>query len=122
MATIERFNRNKQYEAAQSETQRIIEKLNQSLRNSPDDPDVLNRVAWILATYELARERALELAKRAATLAPGRSEILNTLAECHFRLGNTAEAIAIESELVAKEPGNDYYWKQLQKFRAAKGN
>lgn len=122
MATVERFNRNRQYEAAQEETKRIVEKLNESLRGSPDDPEVLNRVAWILATYDLARERALELAKRAATLAPGKPDILNTLAECHFRMGHTNEAIAIASELVAKEPGNDYYWRQLQKFRGAKGN
>lgn len=120
MASIERFNANKQFAAAQEETRRVVESLNAQLRDHPDDPDVLNRVAWILATYDIAKERALELAKRAATLAPARSDILDTMAECHFRLGQVQEAIAIESQLVAKEPANDHYWKQLQKFRGSK--
>ena len=121
MESIARFNRNKQFSAAQEETRRVVEDRNAALRDKPDDPEVLNRVAWILATYDLARERALELAKRAATIAPGQPHILDTMAECHFRLGHLQEAIAIESELVAKEPANDHYWKQLQKFKTAAG-
>jgi len=117
MESIARFNANKQYSAAQEETQRVVEALNGQLRDHPDDPEVLNRVAWILTTYDLAKERALELAKRAATIAPGKSNILDTMAECHYRLGHVQEAIAIESVLVAKEPGNDHYWRQLQKFK-----
>ena len=42
------------------------------------------------------------------------------MAECHYRLGHFSEAIAIESELVSKEPANDDFWKQLQKFKDAK--
>ena len=61
-----------------------------------------------------------ELAKRATALASGNSHMLNTLAECHYRLGHFDEAIAIESELAAKEPANDEYWKQLQKFKDAR--
>jgi len=117
MQSIARFDANKQYSAAQEERKRVVEALNNQLRDHPDDAEVLNRVAWILTTYDLAKERALELAKRAATIAPGKSNILDTMAECHFRLGHVQEAIAIESELVAKEPGNDHYWRQLQKFK-----
>ncbi len=120
MESISRFDANKQYSAAQEERRRVVEALNSQLRDHPDDAEVLNRVAWILATYDLAKERALELAKRAATIAPGKSNILDTMAECHYRLGHFREAIAIESELVAKEPGNDHYWRQLQKFKGAK--
>ncbi|HMD14642.1 MAG TPA: DUF1028 domain-containing protein, partial [Bacteroidota bacterium] len=118
--TIDQFNNDKNFSAARTETERLVESLNSQLRNKPDDPDVLNSIAWSLATLDIDKVRALELAKRAATLAPTRSDILNTLAECHYCLGNFDEAIAIESNLVAKEPANDQFWKQLEKFKASK--
>jgi uncharacterized Ntn-hydrolase superfamily protein len=121
LESIDRFNSNKQFAAAQEEMRRIVASLNDQLRDHPDDPEVLSSVAWTLATYDLAKDRALELAKRAATLAPGQSGILDVMAECHYRLGHVQEAIAIESELVAKEPANDHYWKQLQKFKGGTG-
>ena len=120
MRTIDEFNREKKFAAAQAEMQRAIQGFNEQLRVHPDDPDVLTHIAWILATNDLDRERALLLAKRAATLAPGRSQMLATVAECHYRLGHYEEAIAIETELVAREPANDEYWRQLQKFKDAK--
>lgn len=120
MASVARFNANKQFAAAQEETRRVVDALNAQLRDHPDDPEVLNRVAWILSTNGIAKERALELAKRAAALAPGDPRIMDTLAECHFQLGQVDRAIAIESELVAKEPANEYYWNQLQKFKGTK--
>ncbi|HLF15057.1 MAG TPA: tetratricopeptide repeat protein, partial [Bacteroidota bacterium] len=121
MESVDRFNRNKQFAAAQEETRRVVETLNAQLRDHPDDPEILNRVAWILSTSDLAKDRAIDLARRAAKLAPGDPRIMDTLAECHYRLGQINEAIAIASELVAKEPGNDHYWNQLQKFRNARG-
>ena len=120
MRTVEAFTAAKNYRAAQAEMQRIVGSLNAELRMKPDDPTVLNRIAWTLATHEIDKERALELAKRAATLAPTRSDILDTMAECHFRLGHFDEAIAIEANLVTKEPANDEYWKQLQRFKEGK--
>lgn len=118
--SVDELNREKKFAAAQAELRRIANMLNQELRRKPDDPEVLNSVAWKLATYDLDRERALELAKRAVALAPGKADYLNTMAECHYRLGHFDEAVAIEAELVNKNPTNDLYWKQLQKFKDAK--
>ena len=120
MRTIDQFNNDKNFSAARVEMERLVQSMNSELRNKPDDPDVLSSIAWSLATLGIDKPRALELAKRAATLAPGRSDILNTLAECHYRLENYDEAIAIESNLVAKEPANDQFWKQLEKFKESK--
>ena len=120
MRTIDEFNREKKFGAARVEMEKAVQAFNEQLRIHPDDPEVLNRIAWILATNDLDRERALQLAKRAATLAPGKSQMLATVAECHYRLGHYEEAIAIQTELLAREPGNDDYWKQLQKFKDAK--
>lgn len=120
METIANFNRNRQFAAAQEETRRVVDALNAELRDHPDDPEVLNRVAWILSTNNLARERALELAQRAAKLEPGALHIMDTLAECHYQLGQFDQAIAIASDLVAKDPGNEHYFNQLRKFREAR--
>jgi len=106
--------------AAEEEKRRLVGDLNDQLRSNPDDPVLLNQIAWILATNEIDRERALELSKRAVKLVPGNSTFLSTMAECHYRLGNFDTAIAIGSELIAKEPANDQFWKQLQKFKEAK--
>jgi uncharacterized Ntn-hydrolase superfamily protein len=116
LATIDRFNRNKQFSAAQEETRRLVEDLNARLRENPDNPEVLNSVAGALSTSGIARDRALELATRAVKLAPSDLRFKDTLAECHFGLGHNAEAVRIASEIVAKEPGNAYYRGQLQKY------
>ena len=120
LRAIEQFNKDKNYSAAREEMLRVVEEYNAQLRAHPDDPELLDRAAWNLSTYDIDKERALQLAKRAAALAPGNSRKLNTLAECHYRLGHYEEAIAIESDIAAKEPANDEYWKQLQKFKEAR--
>ncbi len=120
LQSVEEFNRARNYSAARTEMQRIVEAFNAELRARPDDPDLMNRIARSLASHDIDRQRGLELSKRAATLAPARSDILDTMAECHFLLGHYDEAVAIETTLVTKEPANDFYWKQLQKFKDAK--
>lgn len=118
--SVEMFNQKKNFIAAQEIAKRMVTSLNAQLRERPDDPEVLGNVARILTTNNIDRQRALELAKRASKLAPGKLYLLDTLAECHFQLGHYDEAIAIESELVAKDPSNDEYWKQLKKFKDGK--
>jgi uncharacterized Ntn-hydrolase superfamily protein len=120
MRAVESFRKDRNFAAADQEMQRLVGSMNALLRDHPDDPAVLSQVAWTLATNAIDPVRALELAKRAATLSPGVPSYLHTLAQCHFALNHFDEAIAIESELVTKEPGNDEYWKQLQKFKDAK--
>ncbi len=120
MRSIDMFNEKRNYIASRQITQEIVSSVNALLKEKPDDPDVLNSLAWTLATNNIDNVRALDLAKRAVRLAPDKLNIMDTLAECHFRLGHYDEAIAIESQLVAKDPANDGYWKQLQKFKDAK--
>lgn len=120
MRSVEMFNQSKNFAAAQGLIRRMVNALNAQLRDRPDDPNVLNSAAWALTTNNIDRVRALELAKRAAKLAPENLNFLDTLAECHFQLQHIEEAIAIETELVGKDPGNDNYWRQLKKFKEAR--
>ena len=116
LAAIDRFNANRQFSAAQEETQRLVAMLNAQLRERPDDPETLNSVAWALSTSGIAKDRALELSTRAVKLAPGDLRYRDTLAECNFRLGRTDEAVRIASEIVAKDPASEYYRTRLQRF------
>jgi uncharacterized Ntn-hydrolase superfamily protein len=120
MRSIDEFNHQRRFTAAREEMQRAIQSFNEDLRKRPDDPELMNDIAWALATHDIDLDRAITLAKRAAVLAPGKPHILSTLAECHYRLGHFDEAVAIGAELITKDPSNDEYWKQLQKFKEAK--
>lgn len=120
LRSVEAFRRDRNFSAAEREMQRLVGSMNALLRDRPDDAEVLSQVAMTLAANSIDPERALDLAKRAAKLSPGKLSILSTLAECHFALAHYDEAVAIGSELVTKDPANDAYWKQLQKFKDGK--
>lgn len=118
--TIMEFENQKKYIAADAERKRVTQEFNALLKSKPDDPATLADIAWYLATYDIDKVQALELAKRATKFAPTDLRVLETLAECHFQLKHYDEAISIASELVAKEPSNDRCWNQLRKYREAK--
>lgn len=61
---------------------------------SPGDPEVLNNIAYILATELKQPGDALPYAERAHELIPTSAQVLDTLAMCRLGLGNTDAAIA----------------------------
>ena len=69
--------------------------------NGDEDPEWMNGYAWFLATHGRKLEKALEVARRAVELSPKAPHILDTLAECHFRLGQFEDAVARQREAVA---------------------
>lgn len=92
----------------------------------PDNPDIMNNIAWLYATAddpEFRRpQQALLFAMRAASMKP-ESFILDTLAECFFINGYIKEAAGVGQEALAKAKSNqDYYRRQLLKFQAALRN
>ncbi len=87
----------------------------------PDDPEVLNNLAWLYATAKQDNMRkpveALVLAREAARIDP-RPHILDTLGESCFINGLYKEAVAALEQAVAKNPDNVAYYKgQLEKFK-----
>jgi cytochrome c-type biogenesis protein CcmH/NrfG len=88
----------------------------------PANPIALNNYAWLLATASdpdyRNHERALELALRAAAIEQS-PHVMDTLAESYFVNGRIPEAI--ESGRIALDlasTNQDYYRKQLEKFKA----
>lgn len=103
-----------------AEVRRAYEK---SLALRPDQPHVLNNLAWLLATCpdERLREpvRALELARRAARLEES-AYVLDTLAECYFVNGDFAAAVEAGQRALALAGGDRrHYEAQLRRFRQA---
>ena len=62
-------------------------------------------------------EQILEAAQRAVAFEPENANILDTLAEVHFRLGQVEQAIAVESRALALTPDDAYLKEQLARFR-----
>ena len=100
-----------------------ISAYEQAIHLTPESPQVLNNLAWLYATCEDDRyrdfERALQLAKKAASLESS-PHILDTLAECYFINGYRQEAInAGEKALALSQTNRTYFEDQLKRFQNA---
>ncbi len=94
-----------------------------SLALRPDQPQVLNNLAWLLATCpdERLRDpaRALALARQAARLDES-AFILDTLAECYFANQEYERALeAGQRALALAEGDRSHYEAQLRRFMQA---
>ncbi len=86
------------------------------------DANLLNGLAWYTALAGMHLDEALTAAKLAAEIEPENFEILDTLAEVHFRRGEVAEAIAAGERALALDPESSYLKEQLARFRGAVDN
>jgi tetratricopeptide (TPR) repeat protein len=91
---------------------------------NPDNPDILNNLAWLLATEATTRQeqkRALSLAKKAIAIKKA-PHIWDTVAECLYVNGFVEEAITAEEEALAMNPEDRHiYEKQLKQYKEALG-
>jgi Zn-dependent protease with chaperone function len=108
---------------SQNAFRETAEAYERSLALDPENPQVLNNLAWLYATSadETLRDptRALALAQRAVHLDPS-PHVLDTLAECYFVNGDIDAAIRFEQRALdtAKEK-HAYYREQLVRFQNA---
>ncbi len=94
-----------------------------SINLEPDNPQVLNNLAWLYATCDEKGfrnpEKALVYAEKAARLKTA-SHILDTLAESYYVNGKYKAAVSTELRALAlAKKGRSYYEGQLKKFRKA---
>jgi TPR repeat protein len=93
----------------------------------PPNPDVLNNVAWALATSSETGVRspaaALEYAQKAVAAEQGhpRPHILDTLAEAYYINGRYDEAVKTEKNAIdlAPEVEKGDYQKSLERYQLA---
>jgi tetratricopeptide (TPR) repeat protein len=111
--------------AMQGEFQDAIEHYTEALRLRPDSPDVLNNLAWLLATCPDARIRdgaqAVKHAERACELTHhGVAPIVGTLAAAYAEAGRFDDAIATAQKActLASESGEQNLLKRNQELLA----
>ncbi len=97
-----------------------IRAYEKNLELTPDDPDVLNNLAWLLLSAEDIKARnparALMLAREAAGLKPA-GYILDTLATAYWANGFRENSIKVEKEAIKADPTRKkFYEQQLEKF------
>ena len=109
--------------AQKKEYAKAIKAYKHALDLAPDNPEILNNIAWIYATADDPEfqkpEEALIFASMAANLKPA-GHILDTLAESFFINGYVEKAIATEEEALKRDPSKTgYYQAQLRRFKKA---
>ncbi|ETR72057.1 MAG: protein-specific endoprotease CAAX (prenyl protease 1) [Candidatus Magnetoglobus multicellularis str. Araruama] len=103
--------------------QKAIYAFTVSLQINPDNPEILNNLAWLYATCEQEDlrnpQKALKLAKRAVQLE-SKYYILDTLAEAYYVNGYFEQAVRLAEQVIKMDLKNpEYYHKQLDKFKQA---
>ena len=88
-----------------------------------DDATVLNGVAWETATADNATdlELALKAAKRASEIREDKdAAILDTLARCHYELGQLDEAIKVQQKAVDLDSNMQEITEALKRYQDEK--
>lgn len=104
--------------------EKTIDAYTESLNLNPNNPQVLNNLAWLYATCEddgyRDSEQAVYLAEKAAGLIK-EPHILDTLAESYYVNGQLDKAVAAGTHaLYLAKKNRSYYRDQLDKFEKAK--
>ena len=101
---------------ARMERGRVRDILTAALARNEKDSGMLNGLAWACATHRIFLKDALKAAQRAAELAPRNVDVLDTLAEVHFRMGDTKRAIEVERRASGIDPKSQYLKDQIRRF------
>lgn len=80
------------------------EPLKKQLDADPENPEVMNNLAWLLARCGEKLDEAKRLADRAIALEPQNAAYLDTAAEAHFRVGDKSAAMALEKRALELRP------------------
>lgn len=105
--------------------EKAIASYERALALAPMDPEILNHLAWTLATKEnptpKEKSRALNLAYRAVMIKPA-PHILDTMAEALYLNDLPDEALELIDRALARvgpQGNREYYLSQKEKFKKA---
>ena len=104
-----------------SPSERVVgETLKRSISRDEKDAEVLNGLAWECAINDIFLTDALKAAEKAVELEPQNANIIDTLAEVHFRMGHVDKAIETESRAVALAPNRQDLMDSLKRYKSKK--
>jgi Flp pilus assembly protein TadD len=92
------------------------------LRVNPNNAEILNNLAYLMAETNADLDQALQYAQRARGLSPGLGEISDTYGWILLKKGLTEQALPVLQELVSRVPTNASYRYHLAKAYAQKGD
>ena len=95
----------------------VYKDLNDELSAHPTDAETMNNLAWLCARSNRRLTDAMKFADQAVTAEPDNSAYLDTDAECHFRAGDKADAIKLETRALQLTPNDTFMMGQLQRFQ-----
>jgi uncharacterized Ntn-hydrolase superfamily protein len=105
---------------ARREQELVGQTLTRVLARGTRDAGLLNGLAWTTALAGVNLDQSLAAATLAAEIEPRNPEILDTLAEVHFRRGEVDQAITAGERALALDPNSTYLQEQLVRFRAGR--
>jgi uncharacterized Ntn-hydrolase superfamily protein len=103
-----------------AEKEYALQIIDRVLSEQVENAEVYNSMAWALASRKLYPERAVEIAQKSLALSPEDANIMDTLAEAYYANGDFEKAVEWEKKALAKNPDNEYFQKQIEKFEQAK--
>ncbi len=103
-------------DAGSPETEYAILIMDDYLASDEVDAQTLNGLAWELAIRQLHPQKAVEIAMMAIDMEPEDANIMDTLAESYFALGDYEMAVEWERKALELDPENVFYNEQLAKF------
>jgi thioredoxin-related protein len=90
--------------------------LKRSIEDYPNDPEVLNAFAWVAAEMQWNMPEALTLAEKAIVLSDSSANVLDTIAELHFRMGSHDAALKANAAALRQTPEDPYLIEQRQRY------
>lgn len=92
------------------------------LQRDPNNAELHNNLAWLLAVSRFELDEAMNLAQRAVQLEPRQPAYIDTLAEVYFQKGDRAKALELIGRCLELEPESEYFRAQQERFREGDPN
>lgn len=106
-------------DAGYPETEYALDIMDDYMASGELDAQDLNGLAWELATRQLYPEKAVEIALMAIEMEPEDANIMDTVAESYYALGDSRAAVEWERKALELDPENAFFVQQLEKFLQA---
>jgi uncharacterized Ntn-hydrolase superfamily protein len=102
---------------SEQEYSRVVDLYRRGITKFPNDPRLLNGLAWFYVKHRINLDEAFRLAGRARELEPRSWQIVDTLAEIHYARGNVVQAHQLAMQALTLDPQNPYLRDQVARFQ-----